>query len=70
MGSSKAFLALASVVVGFLLMVPMAMIFDTMDWPLFHSWGLTHGSLVIAWPVLTLLLQSTPAMMGRSSNRK
>jgi len=26
-----------------------------MNWPLFHSWGLVHGSFIIAWPVLTIL---------------
>lgn len=46
---------LASITVGFLLMLPLAALFNTMNWPLFHSWGLAHGSFVIAWPVLTIL---------------
>jgi len=43
-----------SIVGGFFLMVPLAMLFDAMNWPLFHTWGLAHGSFLIAWPVLTL----------------
>jgi hypothetical protein len=43
-----------SIVVGLFLMVPLAMLFDAMNWPLFHSWGLAHGSFVIAWPLLAL----------------
>jgi len=46
---------LVSIVFGFLLMIPLAMLFDAMDWPLFHSWGLVHGSFIIAWPLLTLI---------------
>jgi hypothetical protein len=46
---------LVSIVFGFLLMIPLAMLFDAMNWPLFHSWGLAHGSFIIAWPLLTLI---------------
>src|ERR1700722_9739674 len=46
---------LGSVVTGFFLMIPLAMVFNAMDWPLFHSWGLAHGSFIIAWPMLTVL---------------
>jgi hypothetical protein len=42
----------ASIVVGFLLMIPLAALFDAADWPVFHTWGLVHGSFLIAWPVL------------------
>jgi hypothetical protein len=42
-------------VIGFLLMFPLGMFFDDMDWPLFHSWALAHGSFILAWPLLTLL---------------
>jgi hypothetical protein len=45
---------LASIILGFFLMIPLAMLFDAMNWPLFHSWGLAHGSFIIAWPLLTL----------------
>jgi hypothetical protein len=43
---------MASIVLGFFLMIPLAMLFDARDWPLFHSWGLAHGSFLIAWPAL------------------
>lgn len=42
-------------VVGFFLMIPLAMLFNAMNWPLFHGWGLAHGSFILAWPLLTLL---------------
>jgi hypothetical protein len=44
-----------SIVLGLLLMVPLGMLFDAMDWPLFHTWGLAHGSFVIAWPMLACI---------------
>ena len=43
---------LGSIVLGLLLMVPLGLLFDGMNWPLFHTWGLAHGSFIIAWPVL------------------
>jgi len=46
---------LTYVAVGFLLMFPLGMLFDSMNWPLFHSWGLAHGSFILAWPLLTLV---------------
>jgi uncharacterized membrane protein YoaT (DUF817 family) len=46
---------LAAIVFGFFLMIPLAIFFDAMNWPLFHSWGLAHGSFIIAWPLLTLI---------------
>lgn len=47
--------SLVSTVMGLFPMVPLAMLFDAMNWPLFHSWGLAHGSFLIAWPVLTFI---------------
>jgi uncharacterized membrane protein len=44
-----------SLVIGFLLMWPVGWLFGRMGWPMFHGWGLAHGSFVIAWPVLSLL---------------
>lgn len=44
-----------SVVAGFFLLTPLMGIFDAMHWPVFHSWGMWHGSIIIAWPALTLL---------------
>jgi hypothetical protein len=46
---------LAAVVVGFLLMIPLAMLFDALNWPLFNGWALFHGSFVLAWPALSLI---------------
>ena len=45
---------LTSIVLGFLLMIPLAMLFDARNWPLFHTWGLAHGSFILAWPMLTV----------------
>jgi hypothetical protein len=44
-----------SVIIGFFLMAPLGMLFDRMNWPLFHTWGLVHGSFIFAWPILTLM---------------
>lgn len=48
-------IGLGSIVLGFFLMMPLGLLFDAMNWPLFHTWGLAHGSFVIAWPVLALV---------------
>jgi hypothetical protein len=48
-------IAFAALVLGFFLMAPLGMLFDRMEWPLFHTWGLAHGSFLFAWPLLTLL---------------
>jgi hypothetical protein len=48
-------IAFEVLVLGFFLMIPHGMIFDRMNWPLFNSWALIHGSAMIAWPVLTFL---------------
>jgi len=46
---------LGSLVLGFFLMVPLGLLSDAMNWPLFHTWGLAHGSFIIAWPILAFL---------------
>jgi hypothetical protein len=51
----KVLVFVLSVVGGFLLMLPLAWIFDVMRWPVFHSWGLAHGSFIVASPALALL---------------
>lgn len=48
-------IAFAAIILGFFLMAPLGMLFDKMNWPLFHTWGLAHGSFLFAWPLLTLL---------------
>lgn len=35
-----------SAVVGLLVLMPVGDLFDRMDWPIFHSWGLAHGSFI------------------------
>ena len=30
-------------------------LYDAKGWPMFHSWGLIHGSWLIAWPMLSLI---------------
>ena len=51
-GTAKRVIRIAvSAVVGFLALLPVGDLFDRMDWPIFHSWGLGHGSFVFitAW---------------------
>jgi hypothetical protein len=40
-----------TVVFGFVLLGLVADIFDTMNWPMFHSWGMAHGAIIYALPV-------------------
>ena len=35
-----------SAIVGLLALLPVGDLFNRMDWPIFHSWGLAHGSFV------------------------
>ncbi|MGD1106720.1 MAG: hypothetical protein ABR865_06715 [Terracidiphilus sp.] len=49
------FHVLVSIVLGFVLMIPLGLLFDAMNWPLFHTWGLAHGSFVLAWPALAII---------------
>jgi len=32
-----------------------ASLFDAMNWPLFHTWGLAHGSILFIFPVYFIL---------------
>ena len=41
--------------VGFMLVWPLAWLFGVMGWPLFHGWGLMHGSILLAWPLMTVI---------------
>lgn len=43
-------------VLGFFLMVPLARIFDAGNWAVFNTWGLGHGSFIVAWPMLAYLV--------------
>jgi hypothetical protein len=56
---------LGSFVLGFFLMIPLAMLFDFMNWPLFHSWGIAHGSFIFAWPALTAISFLFVRLIGR-----
>jgi hypothetical protein len=42
---------LCSFILGVLLMLVGSLLFDAMNWPMFHSWAIWHGSIVIALPV-------------------
>lgn len=42
----------ASIVVGLLLLVPLAAIYGVANLPVYHSWGLAHGSFTTAVPAL------------------
>jgi hypothetical protein len=55
---------LIAAIVGSLLLWPLAVLFDRMNWPVFHSWGLIHGSVLLAWPCLFLLSLITIATIG------
>lgn len=46
---------LGATALGFFLMVPLARLFDAMNWPVFNTWGLAHGSFVFAWPLLAYI---------------
>jgi membrane protein implicated in regulation of membrane protease activity len=46
---------LLAVMAGFFLMYPLAAIFDAYGWPYFNGWALAHGSLLLAWPMLTVV---------------
>jgi hypothetical protein len=35
-------------------MFPLGCLFDAMNWPIFHGWGLMHGSFIVAWPLLAI----------------
>ena len=42
-----------SVVLGCLLLEPLGSLFNREGWPIFHTWGLGHGSFIIAIPILS-----------------
>jgi hypothetical protein len=48
------------------------MLFDAMNWPLFHTWGLAHGSFLFAWPLLTLtsFIVITAFRLARKTRKK
>ena len=60
---------LTYIVIGFVLMFPLGMLFDGMNWPLFHFWALAHGSFVLAWPMLTLLAWVVDLFFGRAKSK-
>jgi hypothetical protein len=43
-----------SAVGGFFLMWPLGRIYSVLHWPTFNSFGLAHGSIVSAWPTLSI----------------
>ena len=54
-----------SIALGFALMWPVGWLFDTMQWPVFHGWGLAHGSWIIARPAATLVAGVALFFTGR-----
>jgi hypothetical protein len=67
-----ALICFASIVLGFLFMAPLGMLFDAMNWQLFHTWGLAHGSFLFAWPLLTLtsFIVITAFRLARKTRKK
>jgi hypothetical protein len=47
--------SIIAIVAGFLLMWPLGYAYSRLSLPTFHSWGLAHGTLVAAWPALSIL---------------
>ena len=45
-----------AVPLGVVLLIPLGMVFDTMNWPLFHTWALIHGSFIFALPLCCLVV--------------
>ena len=45
-----------AIVAGFLLMWPLGYAWTALSFPTFHLWGLEHGTLVAAWPTLSILV--------------
>jgi hypothetical protein len=58
-----------SIVLGFFLMAPLAVISQRMQWGLFTGWGLAHGGFIFAWPVLTLVSFLVLALFWGRSNK-
>jgi hypothetical protein len=69
MTKGKVLGCLTYIVIGFVLMFPLGMLFDGMNWPLFHFWALAHGSFVLAWPMLTLLAWVVDHFFGRAKSK-
>jgi hypothetical protein len=47
--------AIIAAVGGFLLLIPLMATFDARNWPLFNDWAIWHGSILVAWPALSVL---------------
>lgn len=65
-----AILTALSSAIGFALMWPVGWLFDTMQWSVFHGWGLAHGSRIIAWPAATLVAGVGLFAIGRVINKR
>lgn len=42
-----------SIVIGFFLMIPLGLLFDALNLPVFNSWALFHVSFMFTWPTLS-----------------
>jgi hypothetical protein len=69
MTKTKTLGCLTYVAIGFILMFPLGMLFNDMNWPLFHSWALAHGSFILAWPLLTLLVFVVDYFFGKNNSK-
>ena len=63
-------LVIVSAVIGFLLLWPLGAVFAKLGWPLFHPWGLAHGSFLMAWPLLGWLVYQITAVGFRRSRER
>jgi hypothetical protein len=45
-------------------------LFNTMNWPLFHTWGLIHGSIIYIFPVYFVIALIIIWYFARQHSRK
>lgn len=57
----KVFKTIGEVVVSLGAVIALGGLFDRMNWPLFHSWGLMHGSFFLLFPMIFLAVH----LMGK-----
>lgn len=59
-----------SVPAGYALMWPLGRAFDLAGLPIFGTWALMHGSAILAWPALTLVVFGVTWWLVRSGQRR
>jgi len=50
-------------------MIPLAMLFEAMEWPLFNFWAMAHGSFILAWPMLALITLVVRHLRSRKDSK-